>query len=258
MEKYYELKNALEYIEAHIFENCSQKEIARAACVSLSSLQKLFRYVFGHSGNEYITKRKMTLAAAELMSSSISISELASKYGYRSTEVFSRAFRRVNCCLPSSYRKGKGAQSTFTPWMLHEGDIIRQSSALIEAIQNTPNCFVVCFDVSNMEFINEISRDAGDLALMETVRRIHTYANNKMQIFRIGGDAFSVITPFENVEDAERLASAVLSHNGEKFSYKGEQIPLYLFGWFGRNTVVNDSPDPARTLHDCVNRNGII
>ena len=66
MEKYYELKNALEYIEAHIFENCSQKEIARAACISLSSLQKLFRYVFGHSVNEYITKRKMTLAAAEL------------------------------------------------------------------------------------------------------------------------------------------------------------------------------------------------
>ena len=98
MEKYFELKCALEYIEQHISDSCTQEEIAKAACVSLSSLQKLFRYVFDHSVNEHITKRKMTLAAEELLSGTVSVAELAIKYGYSSTEAFSRAFRKVNCC----------------------------------------------------------------------------------------------------------------------------------------------------------------
>lgn len=79
MEKYFELKCALEYIEQHISDNCTQEDIARAACVSLSSLQKLFRYVFNHSVNEHITKRKMTLAAEELLSGPASVAELAMK-----------------------------------------------------------------------------------------------------------------------------------------------------------------------------------
>ena len=106
MEKYFELKNALEYIEDHIREGCTQEEIARAACVSLSSLQKLFRYAFGHGVNEHINKRRMTLAAGELLAGPISVAELAREFGYSTTESFSRAFRKVNCCLPSDYRRG--------------------------------------------------------------------------------------------------------------------------------------------------------
>ncbi|RGC81630.1 AraC family transcriptional regulator [Hungatella hathewayi] len=81
----------------HISDNCTQENIAKASSVSLSSLQKLFRYVFDHSVNEHITKRKMTLAAEELLSGTASVAELAMKYGYSSTEPFSRAFRKVNC-----------------------------------------------------------------------------------------------------------------------------------------------------------------
>lgn len=223
MEKYFELKCALEYIEQHISDNCTQEDIARAACVSLSSLQKLFRYVFNHSVNEHITKRKMTLAAEELLSGPASVAELAMKYGYSSTEAFSRAFRKVNCCLPSDYRKGHGAQSAFNPPTLSEKGVSWEASALIEAMRSMEDCFVICFDIAGMIQINEISWEAGDQAL---------------------------VTPFDRGEDAERLVASVLAHNGEPFLYKGQSIPLHLWGWYGRNTAVSVSSDPMSLLHD--------
>ncbi|NBH14156.1 AraC family transcriptional regulator [Lachnospiraceae bacterium] len=94
MQKYIELTRALEYIENHILDNCLQIEIAQSACVSLSALQKMFRFTFGYSVNEYIMKRKMTLATEELSETEIPISQLALKYGYTSTEAFSRAFSK--------------------------------------------------------------------------------------------------------------------------------------------------------------------
>lgn len=248
MDHYYTLNLALEYIETHIFENPSQAEIASASCLSLSSLQKLFRYTFGFSVNEYITKRKMTLAGEELLASSISISELAVKYGYTSTEAFGRAFSKVNCCLPSEYRKQKGAQAIFTPLKYTEKGVTRDTPRLLEAMRAAVDCFVVCFDVAGMNQINKISHEAGDLALMEAVRRIRTHGAEEMKMFRIGRSEFAVITPFTATEDVERFSAAVLACNEKTFSYKGQEIPLYLRSWYGKNTPFTNIENPAITL----------
>ena len=248
MDKFYTLSLALEYIEAHILENSSQADIAAASMVSLSSLQKLFRYTFGYSVNEYITKRKMTLAAEELLEGKASIAALALKYGAASTEAFSRAFSRVNCALPSDFRRKKGAQAVFTPPKFSDGGITRESPYLIEAMSAAADCFVVCFDVVGMVRINQLSREAGDLALMEAVRRIHAHTAAEMRIFRIGQDEFAVITRFEAAEQAETLSAAVLAHNGESFFYKAQPVPLFLRSWYGRNTPFTGADDPAGKL----------
>lgn len=257
MKKYYELASALEYIENHLTGNCAQAEIAKAACVSLSALQKLFRYTFGYSVNEYIMKRKMTAAAEELADSSISVAELAFKYGYGSSEAFSRAFCRVNCCLPSDYRRGRRTQAVFTPIRLGENGITRETPVLIDAIHKTQNLYVVCFDVVGIIKINEISREAGDLALMQAVQRIHKYASEETRLFRIGGDEFALITPFGNAADAESLAAAVLAHNGEAFFCKGRAFPLFLRAWYGKNALAVNSANPANLLREKVKYQGI-
>jgi len=249
MDKFYTLSLALEYIEARILENSSQADIAAASMVSLSSLQKLFRYTFGYSVNEYITKRKMTLAAEELLEGKASIAALALKYGYASTEAFSRAFSRVNCALPSDFRRKKGAQAVFTPPKFSDGSITRESPYLIEAMSAAADCFVVCFDVVGMVRINQLSREAGDLALMEAVRRIHAHTAAEMRIFRIGQDEFAVITRYVEHEIRQcGESAAVLAHNGESFFYKGQSVPLFLRSWYGRNTPFTGADDPAGKL----------
>lgn len=262
MQKYFELASALEYIEKHMRGNYTQADIAKAACVSLSTLQKMFRYTFGYSINEYILKRKMTVAAEELESSPIPISELAIKYGYCSTEAFSRAFLKVNCVLPSEYRKGKKVQAVFTPLQIDETGISQESPLLIEAIYNAQESYIVCFDVAGMKKINRISREAGNLALMETVQRIHIHISQhiaeKVRIFRIGRDEYALITSFLQSSEAENFVSKVLEHNGDCFSYKGQSIPLYLRGWYGKNILTEEIPNPAGVLRQKVKYQGFM
>lgn len=262
MQKYLELASALEYIEKHMQGNCTQADIAKAACVSLSALQKMFRFTFGYSVNEYILKRKMTAAAEELENSPLPISELAIKYGYCSTEAFSRAFLKVNCVLPSEYRKGKKVQAVFTPLQVDETGIRRESPLLIEEIYNAWECYVVCFDVAGMKKIDKISREAGNFALLETVQRIHVHITRhiaqKVRIFRIGRDEYALITPFLQSSEAENFVSKVLEHNGDCFSYKGQSIPLYLRGWYGKNILTEEIPNPAEALRQKVKYQGFM
>lgn len=256
MQKYFELAIALDYIEKHLTENFNQEDIAKAAYISLSSLQKRFRYTFGHSVNEYILKRKMTAAAEELLISDITVSEMAAKYGYSSTEAFSRAFRRINCALPSDYRRGKKSQAVFTPLKIGENGITREIPVLIDAIHKSESCYVICFDIVDMIPINEISREAGELAIIKAVQRIHQYSKSEMPLFRIGGDEFALITFFNDAKDAEQIVTAVLSHNGEAFEYKEMFIPLYIRSWYGKNSFAKDAANPAKLLKEKVKYHG--
>ncbi|MFC5530161.1 AraC family transcriptional regulator [Cohnella yongneupensis] len=54
---------------------------------------------------EYIRKRKLTLAAQELASSSSKVLDIAHKYGYDSPESFAKAFRKLHGIAPSDARK---------------------------------------------------------------------------------------------------------------------------------------------------------
>ncbi len=251
MQNYYELISAVEYIEAHLLEpDCTQVNIAKAACVSLSTLQKRFRYAFGYSVGEYILKRKMTVAAEELRQSTIPIAHLAQKYGYQSTEAFSRAFCKVNCCLPSDYRKGRSAQAVFSALTIQEDGIARESSTLLAAIHQAADCYVLCFTVAEMAGMRAMAREVGELALMQMVQRIRRYATETMQLFRIGREEFVLITLFQNIDDAERLMDSILAHNGEPFQWKGQAVPLYLRGWYGRNTLATQTANPAKALRE--------
>ena len=133
MKKYFELKTALDYIELHICDNITQGEIAQAACISVSALQKVFRCTFGYSIKEYIVKRKMTMAAEDVLNGTEGLMEIALRYGYSTLESFSRAFRKVNGVLPSDYRKQGKQTAAFTRLVLNDFGISREAAALVEA-----------------------------------------------------------------------------------------------------------------------------
>ena len=89
------LNDALNYIEDNLCGELSQAEIAAVCCCSLSALQKLFRYAFNISVGDYITRRRLTCCARELVGTDRSVLDIALDHGYSSPEAFTRAFSRM-------------------------------------------------------------------------------------------------------------------------------------------------------------------
>jgi AraC family transcriptional regulator len=59
-------------------------------------------------GGDYLRRRRLTLAAQELVRSDRKIIDLAFKYGYDTPESFSKAFQKQHGVTPSEARKGIG------------------------------------------------------------------------------------------------------------------------------------------------------
>jgi AraC-like DNA-binding protein len=96
---------ALDYIEGHLTEDISLEEIARQANSSLFWFHRVFSMLVGDSLGEYLRKRRLDCAAAELVHSDQRIIDIAVKYGFSSHEAFTRAFCNQFGITPSQYRK---------------------------------------------------------------------------------------------------------------------------------------------------------
>lgn len=98
------LQDCVDYIESHLNSEIDLAILARTACLSKFYFTRMFQYVTDIPLNEYICRRRMTLAAQELMLTDRKIIDLALDYGYASPEAFSRAFKRVQGMSPSEIR----------------------------------------------------------------------------------------------------------------------------------------------------------
>ena len=76
--------------------------------------------------------------------------------------------------------------------------------------------------------INDISRKAGDLAILEQMRRMTAASDEEDIVFRIGGDEFCILTASSEAVYAERIADSIRSMNNQTFSYENQEIPLSL------------------------------
>ena len=109
------MNEVIKYIEDRLESKIDSEEISKISGYSWFYLQRLFSGVAGITLSEYVRRRRMTLAASELMDSGIRILDLAVKYDYESADSFSRAFRNVHGVSPSEARKEKGALKTYQP-----------------------------------------------------------------------------------------------------------------------------------------------
>ncbi len=100
------LNKAISYIEEHLTEKISYDELARIACCSAYHFQRMFAYMAGVPLSEYIRRRRMSLAAADLQSGEEKIIDIGMKYGYTSPTAFNRAFQSVHGIAPSMAKNG--------------------------------------------------------------------------------------------------------------------------------------------------------
>lgn len=234
MRNFYLLEAAVNYIEDHLCDPISVKDVADACCFSLSGMQKLFHYALHHGIKEYINKRRLTKAARDIVNGHGTFTEIAMRYQYNSPEVFARAFKRMWDVLPSMFRETWRFTGLFPRlnYQFYEGDdptMARKRVDLSEAYEmfkSLEGTYVICFDVVGLMPINAMSGEAGDKAILETARRIDAAADNDMLVMRIGGDEFALITGKADAVLAERLMKKVLSSNGQPFSWNTKAIPL--------------------------------
>jgi len=95
------LNKAIGYIEEHISEKIEYDQIAKVACCSTYHFQRMFAYMANVSLSEYIRRRRMSLAAADLQCGDEKVVDIALKYGYTSPTAFNRAFQTVHGIAPS-------------------------------------------------------------------------------------------------------------------------------------------------------------
>lgn len=249
MENLLRITQALEFIEANLTEDIKTDDIANRLYCSKSSLEKLFKVVTNMSIKDYSVRRRMSLAAKDISKDcSISIMDLAMKYGYGSNEAFTRAFRSIWHVTPSAYRKNPSRFELFPALKLDQElmeDITMKSrkkvdiSELYDYIKERKDCYFVGVDIKSLVPINEISREAGDIAILTALRRLDQACKEDDILFRIGGDEFVALTNSKDASYAENLVKEILSHNGETFSYAGNDIPLSLYATCYKITANN-------------------
>ncbi len=228
MNKFTILSVALEFIEENLTQELTPELCAKKCGYSLSNLQKMFRCAFHIGISDYISRRRLTVAAKDLLETDTSVLDIALKYGYNSHEVFTRAFERLWGVSPSKFRRNRRFSEIF-PKLGEtisitdgEGTDIMYSkkmfdvSHLYDFIREHSEKYVVCFDMVRLMEINHIyGSAAGDIAIAECLRRIDDASDETMLPIRIGGDEFILITDFEKQEDAQEIAEKILAHNGE-------------------------------------------
>jgi AraC family transcriptional regulator len=98
------MNEALSYIEKNLTNEIDIKEVARIALCSEYHFRRMFSFLAGVTLSEYIRRRRLTLAAFEIINSNIRVIDTAIKYGYTSPDSFTRAFQSLHGIAPSEAR----------------------------------------------------------------------------------------------------------------------------------------------------------
>lgn len=239
MNKFEILSTALEYIEGNLTSEITPEMCAQICRYSLSNLQKMFRCTFHIGISDYISRRRLTMAARDLINTDGTVLDIAIRYGYNSHEVFTRAFTRLWGVTPSRFRRSSSFSEIFPkltePRQITDerGNIIMTSgirfdvSHLYDFITERRGCYAVCFDMVGLMRINEVyGSSAGDLAIAKCLLNIDSAAGENMLSIRVGGDEFVLITDLTEQQDAESLRSKILARNGETVRSGDTDVPV--------------------------------
>lgn len=231
------LTHALEFMEENLHNDIRTQDVADACYCSKSALEKLFRHVSRLSVHEYLTKRRMTIAARMLATDKErSVLDIALSCGYATHESFTRAFRSVWNCNPSELKARKEIFELFPrlhPPIQDGGTYMNERrhldiSELYDLFVQRKNCYFVVCDINSLIPINEISYKAGDIAIVESMNRMEREAGENDIIFRIGGDEFVMLTSSEDIAYAESICQRIRAFNGQPILFEGQEIPLHL------------------------------
>ena len=105
------LNRLVELIEGDLAEDTDIARLASSIGTTEYHLRRMFSSLAGIPLSEYVRRRRMTVAAADVLRGD-ELLEIAVRYGYGSTEAFGRAFRAVHGASPGEVRRDGGPLRT--------------------------------------------------------------------------------------------------------------------------------------------------
>ncbi|MEU9995103.1 AraC family transcriptional regulator [Streptomyces sp. NPDC050848] len=138
------LNQAMEHIELHLADDdqpVDVTELARIAGTSEYHLRRMFSALAGMPLSEYVRRRRLTLAGAEVLAARETLLEIAVRHGYGSGEAFARAFRAMHGVGPGEARR-TGAALNSQPRMAFRL-VVEGNSTMRHRIKEKPAFTVV-------------------------------------------------------------------------------------------------------------------
>ncbi|WP_059008121.1 AraC family transcriptional regulator [Streptomyces specialis] len=106
------LNQLVDLVEEHLAGELDIHGLAEALGTTEYHLRRMFSSLAGMPLSEYVRRRRMTVAAADVVRGEGDLLSIAVRHGYGSSEAFGRAFRAVHGVGPSEVRREGGPLRT--------------------------------------------------------------------------------------------------------------------------------------------------
>jgi len=113
MDWYRGMSMAIDYMEENMTDTIELTKCAQYVRCSTWEFQRIFSFITDTTVSEYIRKRRLSLAAEEVLHGTGKILDIAVRYGYESHAAFSRAFSQRFGLSPSDLRKEKNTVALY-------------------------------------------------------------------------------------------------------------------------------------------------
>ena len=98
------IQNSLKILESSLEKNVTMNEVAYRLDLSVEHFIRVFREEMHMTPYQYYIRLKAEAAAAELISSNLSVAAIAEKYGFENRFHFSRVLKKCTGMPPAAYR----------------------------------------------------------------------------------------------------------------------------------------------------------
>ncbi|KAA8882005.1 AraC family transcriptional regulator [Nocardia colli] len=106
------LNQLVDLVDARLTEELDVSGLAKTLGTTEYHLRRMFSSLAGMPLSEYVRRRRMTVAAAEVVRGEDDLLSIAVRHGYGSTQAFGRAFRAVHGAGPGEVRRDGGPLRT--------------------------------------------------------------------------------------------------------------------------------------------------
>ncbi|WP_339275208.1 response regulator [Paenibacillus sp. FSL W8-0426] len=98
------IREAMDYLDQHLNEPVSLRDLSRVLHMNTSYLSSLFKEQTGLTFSDYMTRKRLQRAKELLVNTRLSINEISELVGYQTPKYFVKVFRTAENVSPGRYR----------------------------------------------------------------------------------------------------------------------------------------------------------